>query len=503
MTTQEKIKASTSLPDRLNNATTQDIQKTSTSFPVCINMTTQDENETRASTSSSSPAPPPSPPPPPPAHSIKDKINKTLKNLWFGFTTLLSMVMFVVDVVSDILLAVRYLRNGHRFWGAFTTAFISIPWALLGVLGAWTFVVFGIDDSYREMQMLMVCSVFGMLPIGWSLLSLKYLFVSANEDKAKLAKHYAVQVCFIEVFFEAVPQLCLQVYICGATNQVDFILAISIVSSLVSITMGMVNFFICHIENEDFMNITRYRATVLREVAFTLLFHTWTILHVITSLPPLALLASLRHHASPAHLTLALYISIHLVATVFFSFVIPINGTKDLCSFHSLLPFHTYLQRDFEPHPRLRLASRFVGIILQIIFFIVTNTISAQWIVSLAPFLPHVTTSAIPSFIWPQPLPFLRNWVITNATDLVPSTSNSSLLEFVNCSVTRNETRFISGISKKKIFLGLTTAFLCYSILNYRWLPLMTCLPGRRQPPQGNNFQFHPSPFALPYLFPV
>jgi hypothetical protein len=164
MTTQKTIKASTSLSDRLNEATTQDEEETSTFLPVRITMTTQDEDEARIPTSGSrssstsgstsgsntTPPPPPSPLPPPPPKDTKDKMKKTLKKLWTGLTTLTSMVMYVVDVISDMLLAVRYFRKGDRFWGGFTTAFISIPWALLGVVGAWQAKNWGFSGEHSE-----------------------------------------------------------------------------------------------------------------------------------------------------------------------------------------------------------------------------------------------------------------------------------------------------------------------------------------------------------------
>jgi hypothetical protein len=47
--------------------------------------------------------------------------------------------------------------------------------------------------------------------------------------------------CLVEVLLEAVPQIGLKLYICGYTNKIYVILTISILSSFVSMTLGMVN----------------------------------------------------------------------------------------------------------------------------------------------------------------------------------------------------------------------------------------------------------------------
>jgi hypothetical protein len=362
-----------------------------------------------------------------------------LKKIWFTLTTVVSMAMYVIDVVSDLLLAHRYFKRGHKVWGGCTTAFIAIPWALLGVFGVWLAFDSGIRD--RASQMMLVFAVCGMLPIALNLISLKDFFYKNDENEAKANKQTAAILRLVEVVFEAVLQVALQLYICGATNNIDVILAVSIASSLLSTTMGLFNGCMAVVETEFGLKITRYRATFIREVAFSLIFLTWTFLHLFTFIPPLTFLISLKLHTSLAHWTLVLYFFIHLFATLFLSFVYPINGAKVLTpDLPRLLRFLATLRHDLSTRPHLRLASRFSSVILQFLFLITTTTLSAQWIVAIAPFTPNATSSSIPFFIWPDSLPTLQKWTIFNVSDLITSNSNLTMPQFLNCPISGNST---------------------------------------------------------------
>ena len=47
---------------------------------------------------------------------------------------LLSVILYISDSVSDVLLAIRYIKEGDLWWGGFTVAFIVIPWIFAIVL---------------------------------------------------------------------------------------------------------------------------------------------------------------------------------------------------------------------------------------------------------------------------------------------------------------------------------------------------------------------------------
>jgi hypothetical protein len=342
-----------------------------------------------------------------------------LKKAWNAFTTILSSLMYVADVVSDLILAVRYRKQGHKNWGGFTTVFIAIPWTLLAILGAYWACAFSGGANAREYQFVAVMGVFGLLPVGLSILSLKNSFAGSEGD-AKESKQEAVAVRIVEVVFEAIPQVGLQMYIAGYTNKIDIVLLVSIVSSLTSATMGLVNGWMGWAEL--YKNSTRFSATLTREITFSLILYTWTFLQLFTFFTPLALFSSLKGHVSPAHMAIAVYLFFHLIISSLSTFVFPMDSD---CS---------------------RLCWASTSIIAQVVFVIACNAISAQWFVSIAPFIPNATTSAIPSFVWPDPHPALRNWLIPNITDLSPP--NSTLPDFINC--TKNESRLSSGISKRK-----------------------------------------------------
>jgi hypothetical protein len=98
---------------------------------------------------------------------------KTLKKISFLITTILSSVLYVVDIGTDILLAARYFRRGHRNWGICTTVFIAVPWTLLGVGAAWFAFVLDFGIHGQRSQLILVFAVFGMVPLFINIVSLK------------------------------------------------------------------------------------------------------------------------------------------------------------------------------------------------------------------------------------------------------------------------------------------------------------------------------------------
>jgi hypothetical protein len=169
---------------------------------------------------------------------------KTLEKAWFAFTTVLSSITYVVDIISDIILANRYFRKGHRNWGICTTVFIALPWTLMASIGVWSAIKEGISNC--EHIVLLVMAVFGMTPVFINIWSLKKLFADSNKAKSneRFVLHlekYANVFRLVEALLEAVPQIILQMYICGYTNKIDVVLLISILFSLTSVTRIIVN----------------------------------------------------------------------------------------------------------------------------------------------------------------------------------------------------------------------------------------------------------------------
>ena len=67
--------------------------------------------------------------------AVKNFLKTILASSAFFYATLLfTAVMYIVDIGSDIKLAVRYYLDRNYWWGGWTTAFVAIPWMIYLVI---------------------------------------------------------------------------------------------------------------------------------------------------------------------------------------------------------------------------------------------------------------------------------------------------------------------------------------------------------------------------------
>ncbi|KAK7505686.1 hypothetical protein BaRGS_00002957 [Batillaria attramentaria] len=130
---------------------------------------------------------------------------------------LVPIVLYAVDVGSDVSLAVTYFLDGEWIYGGLTTAFCVFAYVTLVVMGVKFF------NNYEEEQpRRRACRLFlVMLGLSPVVASVEYLrcrwkdLTPRRSDKKLLLKaDYALMILrLLESFLEAAPQLCLQLYI--------------------------------------------------------------------------------------------------------------------------------------------------------------------------------------------------------------------------------------------------------------------------------------------------
>ena len=60
----------------------------------------------------------------------------------------------------------------------------------------------------------------------------------------------------------------------------------------------------------------------------------------------------------------------------------------------------------------VRNGSKAFAILLQILYTFVSVWIATAWIVSVAPFIPASSLAILPAFVWPNPAPAIRRWIV-------------------------------------------------------------------------------------------
>ena len=305
-------------------------------------------------------------------------------------------IFYVLDVYSDIYLAVRYLLEGDTWWGAMTSVFVGMPW-ILHLIAAAVYGVLVCTTGGRDKicgGLIFFAGLLNMAPIA--------ILISAamvSEFQRQDFKRIFIVFRLIELVFESFPQGALQMYIAAQSNHFDFPLIFTIATSTLSVVNGI---------NQGVFEHGSRKYPLFHERGFllTCLFLPWILLHFLCLIPPLAFLASLKHHSSPSLLILAIYFPIHCFVSSLFSFVYPLNGGKK-SDFLFLNPiFRRGFRREIRP------VFQILSALLQFLFTFACIWISTCWIVSLAPFFSASSVESIPAFIWPNPAPGLRKWII-------------------------------------------------------------------------------------------
>ncbi len=152
----------------------------------------------------------------------------------------LGLVLYLWDVISDLILAVEYFNQGDVIWGSLTLSFFVVAGICMSVLNVhqWTYLKTQQSENndvgkfFREnfpVKLLDIGFVMSMLlsvtPLMWVVVLIfvwrkgrKYL--TGNEDRLRdtdlLQEKIAIKVAnsqMVEAFIEAAPQFLLQLYI--------------------------------------------------------------------------------------------------------------------------------------------------------------------------------------------------------------------------------------------------------------------------------------------------
>ena len=74
----------------------------------------------------------------------------------FVLLILVSILLYIIDVGSDMYLARRYFANGDYWWGTWTTVFIVIPWGLMILVAL-----------YKADRLFVAAAMFNLLPVAF------------------------------------------------------------------------------------------------------------------------------------------------------------------------------------------------------------------------------------------------------------------------------------------------------------------------------------------------
>ena len=282
-----------------------------------------------------------------------------------------------------------------------------------------------IKIPHRE-WLLLGFSTLNLSPMLYTVMSMREL-LCGDYKKAKENKQKAASMRLLEVVFEAFPQCVLQLYIAGQSDRVDIPVAISIASSSISIVYGMIQGSMAGIARAKFQ-IGEHGCLA------TVTFLPWLLLHFIAFVPSLAFFASMTNHSSPWFLLLIAYFLVHVCSSAFFTFAIPLWGSK---YFGCILEY------------------RFVPVIQQIIFSCGAFYIATSWMVSvwsvhkglrfseIVPTFVHRDIFQFKSFqhwnITGNPKAQIQSWAICNTDQPLPTAFSGSMAKTVADMIPRFE----------------------------------------------------------------
>ncbi|KAK7482597.1 hypothetical protein BaRGS_00026198 [Batillaria attramentaria] len=170
---------------------------------------------------------------------------------------IVGIILYIVDIATDLQLAISYFLGGHMIYGAMTTAFIGLAYIVVSGFGIYVFL-----ENKKVPTAWWVCRIvfliLGLSPVILTVETMCYGMKSRarrkdgerEEEKDKRYTDHAewtVVVRLFEGFLEAAPQLCFQLYITFKEKPDDDVGAgtlrgVTILSSWASLAVTAVKF---------------------------------------------------------------------------------------------------------------------------------------------------------------------------------------------------------------------------------------------------------------------
>ncbi|OAF69619.1 XK-related protein 8 [Intoshia linei] len=211
-----------------------------------------------------------------------EKINKV--TLFDVVLTVCSLISFLADIISDLVLAIYYYYLNHKIWFTLTLIFIIVPAIFMQIF---SYIWYKHDKSYVKLENMdssvsltyrikhnwiyLISHILLLQPIERYLKSIKTCIKAYKQDDPILCKiffHQYNDICLLrifEAFLESSPQTILQFYIIFSSDSNTYLAFVSIVVSLLSIAISVAAYHHSLRQNYDSMYSTRIPS---------LIFHT-------------------------------------------------------------------------------------------------------------------------------------------------------------------------------------------------------------------------------------
>ncbi|KAK7445359.1 hypothetical protein BaRGS_00040347, partial [Batillaria attramentaria] len=133
---------------------------------------------------------------------------------------IVGIILYIVDIATDLQLAISYFLDGHVIYGGLTTAFIGLAYIVVSVFGLGLFFNMNVPTVWWVCRIVFL--ILGLSPVIVMVETMYYGMKSrarhregerAEEERYTDHAEWTVVVRLIEGFLEAAPQLCFQLYI--------------------------------------------------------------------------------------------------------------------------------------------------------------------------------------------------------------------------------------------------------------------------------------------------
>ncbi|KAK6179614.1 hypothetical protein SNE40_011932 [Patella caerulea] len=158
------------------------------------------------------------------------------------FVNLISLITFLLDIGTDVLVVVEFYEGGHIVWGSLSIVFICLPAIVMQF--------FSIKWYHNDGKLTICTFLPHLLLIGpvFRYLGVIKVGLRARQKAGDVCRDTSIAFSqqndisilrLIEAFMESAPQLGLQLYIVLTTLHIDWLTGISIASSLISLSWAV------------------------------------------------------------------------------------------------------------------------------------------------------------------------------------------------------------------------------------------------------------------------